>query len=517
MVVFMVLDAALSAPSLLASDHTSENAAPLPSSAKEWRKIGGEKRKSSLFFEALLAYKEALQLDPDDAPTHLAFAGLCAHFHDTARALRHYNHAIKLQPDFADAYAEMSALLLTQNNLNMASSVLQMATRLIPDSPRIADANIDILRAMGRKEEALALCLEALRRYPEYDAFFCVLAELTPLSENDPATRAAKKRLDARGNALPNAPATALAIARIYDRAGRTKTAFSYFLRANRWRKERHTCCEQQKLKLFDELRTNFSHSAHPAATASDSVTPVFILGMPRSGTTLLEQMLDCHPLVHGAGELTHLSDLAFGLLPQAVNTSFPDCIPLLDSFVPQKYTECSQNILSALRARHPTASHICDKTPLNFLYIGLIFRLFPHARILHCRRGAMDTCFSLFTHHFNGNHEYAHDLGTLGRYYRAYDALMRHWEAVYPGRIHTVRYEALVEDSAPTLRCALDYLGLEWNEACLRFYENTRPILTSSRDQANRPLYRSSIGHWKAYEGYLQPLTEALGDLAAS
>lgn len=486
----------------------------LSSSPEQWHAIAAGLKGEGKHFEALVAYKTILDLNPNDAVAHAEFAGLCVVFHDTARALKHYNIAIQLSPQHLPAYAQLSWLLLEKNNFTLALSVLEMAERFSPLSPEIMDARIKVLQSSRRVGEALTLCKEALTRYPEHDVFFCALAELSDLSSDDPEVKKAKKQLEKRGNASTNAPSTALAIARVYDHAGRTESAFSYFRRANRWKAERFPYDEPQKRAMFDALCVSFADSSHPVSGVRGPNTPVFILGMPRSGTTLVEQVLDSHPLIHGAGEMTSLSDLAFGVLPQLVNTPFPACIPLIDASQPEHYDKHAASILAALHAHWPQAAFVCNKMPQNFLYIGLILRLFPTAKIIHCRRDAMDTCFSIYTNHFQGHHEYGYDLGTLGRYYRMYDALMRHWESLYPGAIHTVHYERLVEDFEPETRGLLDYLGAEWDDACLRFYENKRTVRTASRDQVNKPLYASSIGRWKAYEKYLGPLKEALGDL---
>jgi hypothetical protein len=255
------------------------------------------------------------------------------------------------------------------------------------------------------------------------------------------------------------------------------------------------------------------SIAARPLQVAADgnacaerrSDLPVFVVGMPRSGSTLIEQILASHPQVHGAGELVQLRALFEADLPQA-----PD--PAASS----AELRIAAEALGKLRRFSAQASRIIDKDLANFLHLGVIHRIFPRARIIHCRRDPLDTCFSAYTKLFVGNLGFTYDLGELGRYYRSYHALMAHWRRVLPGSVFLeIDYETLVSEPEDETRRMLDFLELPWNDSCLRFFDTGRTVGTSSFAQVRRPLYRSSIGRAHPLARHLQPLLEALGDLA--
>jgi hypothetical protein len=215
---------------------------------------------------------------------------------------------------------------------------------------------------------------------------------------------------------------------------------------------------------------------------------------MPRSGSTLVEQILASHSEIHGAGELLQLRALF-----EAGGDEH----------------RVAEAVLAKLKRTSPRA-RIIDKDLANFLHLGLIHRVFPRARIIHCRRDPLDTCFSAYTKLFVGDLGYAYELGELGRYYRDYHALMAHWRQVLPSTAFLeVDYEALVADPQNETRRLLDFLGLPWDEACVRFFETERTVTTSSFAQVRRPIYRSSIGRTQSLRSHLKPLIDALGDLA--
>jgi len=237
--------------------------------------------------------------------------------------------------------------------------------------------------------------------------------------------------------------------------------------------------------------------------------TPIFIVGMPRSGSSLLEQILAAHPLIHGAGELLQLKQLVVrdfankGPFPAAMANRTPDQLQAL-----------GRRYLDAITPLAPGAKRIIDKLPLNFYFAGLIHLMLPNARIIHIRRDPLDTCLSCHTTLFREPVRYAHDQAELGRFYRAYLALMEHWRQVLPAaRFTEVDYGDLVADPEPQARRLLEFCGLAWDDACLRPEDSDRPIRTASRLQARRPVYRSSVGRAGRYRDYLGPLVAALGD----
>jgi hypothetical protein len=239
------------------------------------------------------------------------------------------------------------------------------------------------------------------------------------------------------------------------------------------------------------------------AGQGDPSPVPVFILGMPRSGTTLVEQMLASHPQVHGAGELSDFTAAVAGL-------DGPDGVPA--DIGGAELRRIGARYVARVRPLAPGALRITDKMPANFRFAGLIHLALPNARIIHLRRDPVDTCLSCFSILFGGDQPHTYDLGELGRYYRAYQRLMEHWRAVLPlGVMLEVQYEALVGDFEPQARRIVAHCGLEWDDACLDFYKTQRPVHTASAVQVRRPVYQTSVGRWRPPEDLLRPLLDAL------
>jgi Tfp pilus assembly protein PilF len=244
---------------------------------------------------------------------------------------------------------------------------------------------------------------------------------------------------------------------------------------------------------------------------------PVFVVGMPRSGTTLIEQILASHSEVHGAGELKFMGEFSVALarehagLGAVANATYPECMPEL---APAFIGEHARRYLERLRALAPSAARIVDKMPGNTHHLGLIATVFPDARIIHCRRDPRDTCLSCYAQNFGADIVWSTDLAALGRHYRQYHRLMEHWRGVLPRPMLEVDYEATVADLEGTARRLLDFCGLGWEEGTLRFWEAPRPVRTASIHQVRMPIYTTSAGKWRRYESHLGPLIEALGDL---
>jgi tetratricopeptide (TPR) repeat protein len=301
-------------------------------------------------------------------------------------------------------------------------------------------------------------------------------------------------------------------LGRLYEAAGRYDEAFAHYRAANElFPKEFDPAlCTKLTDDLISTFSADFLASAPRATLPSERL--VFIVGMPRSGTSLVEQILASHPAVFGAGELKDLTKIAQSM-PAAVNSKqpYPLCM--------DKLTEARANDLAARYYRTidklapPDARRVTDKMPSNHLQVGLIAVLFPEARIIHCSRNPLDICLSCYQIRFTSVMPFTYDLSDLGYYYREYQRLMRHWHEALRDRILEVNYEKVVADQAAQTRAMLDFCGLDWDERCLRFYEIDRFVATASYDQVRKPLYSSSIGRWRRYEAHLEPLRKALGD----
>jgi tetratricopeptide (TPR) repeat protein len=247
--------------------------------------------------------------------------------------------------------------------------------------------------------------------------------------------------------------------------------------------------------------------------TGNPSRMPIFIVGMPRSGTTLTEQILASHPLVCGVGELPALGRIAFRVGLKNGNSA--TLLKALKAITPAIQNELGETYLNTVRPFGNGEEHFVDKMPHNFMHVGLINIIFPNARIIHCLRNPIDNCVSIYTSPLNDGHDYAKDLTNLGLYYREYASLMDYWKTVSAIPIFDMKYETTVADLEGQARALIAHVGLPWNDACLKFNEAKTQVSTISTWQVRQPIYSTSVKRWKAYEKHLGPLIDALGDLA--
>ena len=302
----------------------------------------------------------------------------------------------------------------------------------------------------------------------------------------------------------------AFGLGKAFEDLHQYEKAFSFFAEGNSIKRRSYSYTVDDRGNFFKKLEEVFDSSlfAKHQGTGCDDETPLFILGMPRSGTTLVEQILASHRHVHGAGELRTLKRIVTSCFDKGKVAEFPESIRQVDS---ADFEHPGFEYIQAIRKHTPDARFITDKMPENYKYIGLIKLMLPGAKVIHCRRDPVDTCLSIFKTFFTVMHEYSHDLGELGRYYSFYCRLMEHWHSVVPGFIHDVQYESMVVDQAGQTRALLEYCGLEWDDACLEFHKSDRPVRTASAEQVRRPIYKGSVQLWKRYETQLAPLLERL------
>ncbi|HSZ57603.1 MAG TPA: sulfotransferase [Tepidisphaeraceae bacterium] len=298
--------------------------------------------------------------------------------------------------------------------------------------------------------------------------------------------------------------------ANLLDELGRYGDAFSHATQAHALRRGSYDPLRIERLvRDWTAYFTPATLRRLPRAT-HESPLPVFVVGMPRSGTTLVEQVLASHPQIHGAGEINWI----FGLWTSAVSRlSHPAAglIECLDQFTKSLANDLAAEYLGPLQALSPRATRIIDKLPMNLLNLGLIAILFPQARVIHCLRDPLDTCLSCYLTDFAAGSEFGFDLSATGHLYAHCHQLMSHWKQVLELPVMEVRYEQVVDDLEAEARRMVQFLQLPWDPACLRFYENDRPVATASSAQVHLPIYRRSVGRWRHYDAHLGPLRAAL------
>jgi tetratricopeptide (TPR) repeat protein len=263
------------------------------------------------------------------------------------------------------------------------------------------------------------------------------------------------------------------------------------------------------------KLFTREFFAARPGC-GSPAPDPIFIVGLPRAGSTLLEQILASHSRVEGTMELPDIVGIARSLADERRTPEGPRYPELLETLSPTELRALGEKYLADTRVQRKTGAPLfIDKMPNNFLHVGLIHLILPNAKIIDARRHPLGCCFSGYKQHFARGQNFSYDLADIGRYYRDYVALMAHFDAVLPGRVHRVFYERLIEDTETEVRRLLEYCGLPFEAACLRFYENDRAVRTASSEQVRTPIYRDGVYQWRHYEPWLGPLKEALGPIA--
>jgi hypothetical protein len=294
--------------------------------------------------------------------------------------------------------------------------------------------------------------------------------------------------------------------------------SFEHYSRGNELRRSRldydadeMSAFVRQSMELF--TAEFFAARAGYGTPAPD---PIFIVGLPRAGSTLIEQILASHSNVEGTMELPDILTMAGTLAGQRKASEEPKYPRVLATLSAETCRSLGEQYIRETRIQRKTAKPLfIDKMPNNFLHLGLIRLVLPNAKIIDARRNPMACCFSAFKQQFAEGHRYAYSLEEIGRFYREYVELMDHFDGATPGKVHRVIYESVIEDTETQIRQLLSYCGLPFESACLRFYENDRPVRTPSSQQVRRPIYREGVEHWRHFESWLKPLKHALGDLA--
>jgi len=429
---------------------------------------------------AIADYHKVIAADDESVEAHDSLAQLHLQRREVYDALDHSAQAADLAPNRIDVALTRASVLVAARDVEAAWPIIRNLLSAGHTSTRLIVLFSRIASQVKAESGALSLILKLL------------------------AERRFSNPADERG--------LRYAAANLLDRAGRFDEAFEQarlagLLRGVYYNANAVETGVTRQIEYFTRQRL----ACLPKAS-HQSEKPLFIVGMPRSGTSLVEQILASHPQVHGGGEL----DVMFKVAPAAMQklsrqgwAEFPQYFNRLSLGVAD---ELADIYLRPLVALNPAARRITDKMPLNFLHGGLIALLFPQSRVIHCRRDPLDTCLSCFMTDFAGGNEFSYDLGALGHFHRQQERLMAHWKSALDLPILDVQYEQLVSEPEPQTRRLLEFAGLSWNDKCLRFHENDRFVNTASNEQVRKPMYKSSVQRWKNYEKHLIPLRQALG-----
>ncbi|MGB8601340.1 MAG: sulfotransferase, partial [Rhizomicrobium sp.] len=453
-------------------------------------------------------FAKALALEPARDDFYCDYGAMLLKFKHPEQAEDCYRRALSIRPDAPVAVCGLGETLGAQNRHEDAVSCFTHAIALAPNYA-LAHYNCGTaLTYLGRMSEAKAAFNTAVTLAPDNATFRSALIDIDKTASGNDHL-AALETLAAKANTLPAEERIALhfTLAKAYDDTGDYERAFDEMQQGNAAVRRRAPYDVQRELDRFRAIAASFTAEflATHAGSGAASTAPVFVVGMPRSGTTLVEQILASHPAVFGAGELAILPDL---IASGGAGRDFPSAITTLD------WCKLGEIYLQKLLPLAPQAQRITDKLPLNFQLIGLIRLALPQARIIHVMRNPLDCCLSNYSILFENGLEFTNDLSDLGRYYYGYRTLMNHWRAALPaGAMLEIQYENLVANFEAETRRLIGYCGLAWDTRCLDFHKTVRPVETASTIQVRQPLFSSSVGRALHYAPKLGPLCEALGE----
>lgn len=494
--------------------------------------------------DAQASCEKAIKLNPNLADAHHGLGEIKQHQRDFNKAIEHYRSALTINPNVAITHYRLGYCFYNNGKLDEAADQYRKALEIDKKLFEALKGLGTVLALQGEFEDAKKVYQETLTYYPNNIDAVVGMASTCELEKNfQQAYTYLKPHIESRtkhiGMALTYARLCAnvdrcddaiefieelltgnleikhsqglhSAVGKIYDSQGNYDKAFEHYHQGNSLRTSSYD------LKIAESATTTLINTFDKDMLAKcpraehDTSLPIFIVGMPRSGTSLIEQILASHSSVFGAGELTDIGTIV-STLPKITGekSKYPRCITNLTQ---DQINSLSKDYLDRLRTFSSDATLITDKMPHNFMHLGLISLLFPQARIIHCLRNPMDTCVSIYFQSFNATHTYANDLRSLGHHYREYEKIMAHWQKVIDLPILDLQYEELVNNQEKLSRQLVEFCGLEWEAGCLQFHKSERYINTASYKQVQQPIYKKSVERWKHYEPHLDPLKNALG-----
>jgi tetratricopeptide (TPR) repeat protein len=420
-------------------------------------------------------------------------------------ALEHIEKCVEADPTHALSLQRLGMALRACGRLQEAVEAFQRATVLEPagvdQHAHLAMTYVDLTRF----DDAIDAWKRVLEINPAFSVAHLRLAHLRKRGHDI----AGMESLYAKTEKNVDRINLAFGLGKAFEDVGNAEQAFHHLVEGNRLKRKQFQYSPEQMHGMFEKLKSTFTpeflRGFSDAGVQDDA--PIFILGMPRSGTSLTEQILASHPDVFGAGELRTLATLCTAGSPRSPKP-FPDYFEDLES---SDWRELGEKYIAELRIKSPDAKRITDKMPQNFRYLGVIGIILPQARIIHCQRDPLDNCWSLYKNLFGEGHPFTYDLDELGRFYNDYQLLMKHWNTVLPGRIYNLSYEELVASPRTEIPALLEFCGLSFDQRCIDFHKNERMVETMSAAQVKRPINSDSVKSSSLFKEQLAPLARAL------
>jgi tetratricopeptide (TPR) repeat protein len=461
-----------------------------------------------------------LELAPSFTPARLQLAFVLNRAGQSSRALAEVDRLLAADPR-NPAYRNLKAGILVRiGEVEESAELYQSVLAQYSGQPKVWTSYGHTLKSAGRSAEAIRAYRRAIELAPQLGEAWFSLANLKTFRFDEDDVAAMQRQLERADLALEDQFHLHFALGKALEDARRFEPSFEHYERGNTLRRSvihydaRETTAHVKRSRAF--FTPDFF--AERAGCGCPAPDPIFIVGLPRAGSTLLEQILASHPLVEGTQELPDIMSMSRelgGKKSRAGSTKYPEVLEDLDA---DALRALGERYLAQTRIQRKTsAPYFIDKMPNNWAHVGFIQSILPNAKIIDARRHPLACCFSVYKQHFARGQHFSYDLEDVGRYYRDYVELMAHWDRVLPGRVKRVHYERTVDELEAVVRELLDYCGLPFDERCLRFHENDRAVRTASSEQVRRPIYREGKEQWRHYADWLRPLERTLGPVLSA
>ncbi len=464
--------------------------------------------------DAAKLLERALELAPDFHQARHRYAMVLLRQQKLEAALGEADQLLVIEPGNPNFLVLKASILVRMGQNQAAMEIYQQVLAKYPNQARAQMSYGHTLKTVGRLEESIAAYRRCIEISPEVGEAYWSLANLKTFRFTDEDIENMRQQVTAEGGDADDQAHLAFALGKALEDRGEFDESFRFYRRGNAIRKVNHR--HNTRINVYDTARqikaldTDFFESRK--GWGCPAPDPIFIVGLPRAGSTLLEQILASHTLVEGTSELTDIITTARKLGKKSRQNPAGKYPEILHELTEQQCRELGENYLETTRIHRSHTPYFIDKMPNNFQHIGLIHLILPNAKIIDARRHPMGGCFSSFKQLFAAGQTFTYGLDEIGRYYRDYVILMDHWDRVLPGRVHRVQYEEMVADNERQIRALLAYCKLDFEEQCLRFYETDRAIRTPSSEQVRKPIYTEGLEQWRNFEKHLGPLKEALG-----
>jgi tetratricopeptide (TPR) repeat protein len=455
--------------------------------------------------DAVESYKKAIAITPNYPDAHNNLGTALHDLGNLEASIESLEWAVAYKYDFAEAHNNLGNVLNEYGRVEDAIESFEKAVALKSDYSK-AYFNLAIAyKDLGNKEAFLKNIENTVSLKPDWGEAYLHLSRVKIFKENDPQVVQMKFCLSRTDLSLLDRISFNFALSHVYENRENHDEQFKFLNEANRLRKEELNYTFERDQKYFNTIKESFRSPPiiEKSSYIPTTIKPIFIVGMPRSGTSLVHQIIDSHNEAYGAGELNILNKFIGVFLKERDNES--------KNFLSAEDTlSIREHFLDSLSKLNITENVIVDKMPLNFRYIGFILTAFPEAKIVHMNRDPMATCWSIYKYYFNGN-SYSYNQDDLAQYYQMYKNLMGFWNKLFPNKIYDICYEDLTTLQEIETRKLLEYCELEWDESCLNFHKNKKAVKTTSAMQVRQKIYQGSSEVWKKYEAYLQPLLKGL------